>query len=111
MLMYVRTHDTAACIADIFPSGYSFRHRPHSVGRSVGIGLLLSDHFNVNSCLIPDYSTFEFICVEISYSSFSAYFVCLHRSLGQPATLFEESQDLLGFFLVILIFIWINLQQ
>ena len=45
--------------------------------------------------LIPDYSTFEYICVEISDSSFSAYFVCLYRPPGQAANFFEEFQDLL----------------
>ena len=35
------------------------------------------------------------MCVEISYSSFSAYFVCLYRRPGRPVNLFEEFQDLL----------------
>ena len=92
---WLRPHDTAACTADISPPGYTFHHRPRSVGRGGGVGFLLSDHGRVNSRLIPDYSTFESICVEISYYSFSAYFVCLYRPLGQAANFFEEFQDLL----------------
>ena len=91
---WLRPHDTAACIADISPSGYTFHHRPRSVGRGRGVGFLLLDHFKVNSCLIPDCSTFESIYVEISHSSFSAYFACLHQPPGQPANFFEEFQDL-----------------
>ena len=88
---WLRPHDTAACIADISPSGYTFHHRPCPVGRGGGVGFLLSDNFKVNSYLIPDYSTFESICVDISDS----YFVCLYRPPGQPANFFEEFQDLL----------------
>ena len=74
---------------EISPSGYTFHHQPRSVGRGGGVGILLSDH-------IPDYSTFESInAVEISASSFSAYFVCLYRPPRQPTNFFEEFQDLL----------------
>ena len=87
---WLRPHGTAACIADISQSGYTFHHRPRSVRRGGDVGFLLSNHFKVNSYLIPDYSNFESICVEISDSSFSAYFVCLYRPPGQPANFFEE---------------------
>ena len=90
----LRSHDNPACIADISPSDYSFHHRPCSIGRGVDVGFLLSDHFKVNSYLIPDYSTFESTCVDISDSSFSAYLVCLYQPLGQPANFFEEFQEL-----------------
>ena len=63
-----RPHDTAACIADISPSGYTFHQRSRSVGRGGGVGFLLSYHFKVNSYLIRGYSTFEHISVEIAYS-------------------------------------------
>ena len=52
---WLRPRDTAACIADISPSGHTFHGRPRSVGRGDGVGFLLSDHFKVNSQLIPDY--------------------------------------------------------
>ena len=64
---------TAACITDISPSGYTCYHRPCSVGRGGGGDFLLSDHFKVNSNLIPAYSTLESMRVELSDSSFSAY--------------------------------------
>ena len=41
----------------------------------IAIMLILAGDVS-NSYLIRDYSTFESICVEIAYSSFSAYFVC-----------------------------------
>ena len=63
--------------------------------KSGGVGILLSDHFKVRSRLIPDYSTFESMCVEISDSSFLAYFVCLYRPPGQPANIVDEFPDLL----------------
>ena len=44
---------------------------------------------------MPDYSSFESICAEMSDSSFQAYFVCLYRPPGQPINFFEECQDLL----------------
>ena len=42
---YLRPHDIAACITV----------------HSCGVDIWLSDHFKVNSRLIPDYSTFESI--------------------------------------------------
>ena len=51
--------------------------------------------FKVKSRLIRDYITFESICIDISYSPFLAYFMCLYRP-GQPVNFFEEYQDLRG---------------
>ncbi len=92
---WLRPHDTAACIADISPSSFTFHHRPCSVGRGGGVGFLVSKQFKVNLHSNPDYSSFEAICAEISDSSFSAYFVCNYRPPGHPAHFFEEFQDLL----------------
>ena len=80
--IWLRSCDTAAWIADIPPSGYTFHHRPCSVGRKGGVGILLSEHFKVNSRLIPDCSTFDSICVEISDSSF-----CIDLQDSQPTPL------------------------
>jgi len=92
---WLRPHDTAACIADISPSGFTFHHRPRSVGRGGGVGFLIAKQFKVNLLSNPEYSTFESICVDISHSSFSGYFVCIYRPPGHPANFFEEFQDLL----------------
>ena len=59
----------------------------------LAIILLLAGDFNLHSN--PEYFSFESISVEISYSSFSAYFVCIYRPPGHPADFFEEFQDLL----------------
>ena len=117
---WLRPHDTVACIADISPSGYTFHHRPRSVKRGDGFGFLVSKQFKVKLHSNHEYSSFESISVEISDSSFSAYFVCIYRPPGHQANFFEEFQDLLEhlapihsefFILVILVFIWTYLQQ
>ena len=51
---------------------------------------------SVNLHSNPEYSSFESISVEISDSSFSAYFVCIYRPPGHPANFFKEFQDLLN---------------
>ena len=70
-----RPCDTASCIAEISPLGYTFYHRPRLIGRGGGIGFLVSDHFKVKLHSNPDYSSFESMCAEISDSSFSAFFL------------------------------------
>ena len=87
--------DTASCIAEISPLGYTFYHRPRLIGRGGGIGFLVSDHFKVKLHSNPDYSSFESMCAEISDSSFSAFFVCIYRPPGHPANFFEDFQVLL----------------
>ena len=56
---------------------------------------MVSQQFKVNLNSNHEYSSFESICVEISDSSFSAYFVCICDPPGHPANFFEEDQDLL----------------
>ena len=91
-----RPHDTAACIADISPPGYSFRHWPRPVGRGGGVGFLISKLFNVNLHTSPDYTSFESMCVNISNSCFCGFFICIYRPPGHPANFFEEFQDFFG---------------
>ena len=56
---------------------------------------MVSQQFKVNLHSNPEYSSFQYIYVEISDSSFSAYFVCIYSPTGHPANFFEEFQDLL----------------
>ena len=56
---------------------------------------MLLERFTFNICSIPEYSSFESICIEIPHSSFSAHFICLYRPPGEPAKIFEEFQELL----------------
>ena len=56
---------------------------------------MVSQQFKVNLPSNPEYSSFESICVEISDSSFSAYFVCIDHPPRHTANFFEEFQDLL----------------
>ena len=92
---WLRPHDTDTCIADISPPGYTFHHRPRPVGRGGGVGFLISKLFNVTLYTSPDYTTFEFICLNISNSCFCEVFICIYRPPGHPANFFEEFQDLL----------------
>ena len=92
---WLRPPDTDACIADISPPGYTFHHRPCSVGRGGGVGFLISKLFNVTMHASPHYTSFESICVNISNSCFCGVFICIYRPPGDPANFFEEFQDLL----------------
>ena len=47
----LRPHDIAACISDISPSGYTFLHRPHSVGRC-GVSLFSVIMFHSSHILV-----------------------------------------------------------
>ena len=93
---WLRPHDTAACIADISPPGYTFHHRPRPVRRRGGVGFPISKLVKVNLYTSPDYTSFESMWVNISNSCFSGYFICIYRPPGHPANFFEEFQDLLG---------------
>ena len=86
---WLKPHYTVACIADISPSGYTFHRRPRSGRRGGGVGFLVSKQFNVNLHSNPEYFSFDSISVEISYSSFSAYFVCIYRPPRHPSDFFE----------------------
>ena len=77
--IWLRPHDTVACIADISPSGHTFHHRPRSVRRGGGVGFFVSKQFKVKLHSNHEYSSFESISVDISDSSFPAYFVCIYR--------------------------------
>ena len=58
----LRSQDTVACIAGIFPPDYASYHRPHLVGRGGDIGFLISKLFKVNLHNSPDNSRFECVC-------------------------------------------------
>ena len=75
--IWLSPHDTAACIADISPPGYTFHHRPRPVGRGGGVGFLISNIFYVNLHTSPAYTSFESVCVNIPNWCFSRYFICI----------------------------------
>ena len=70
-------HDTAACLCDTSPPGYTFQHRPCPVRRCDGVRVVISKLFKVNMYTSPDYYRFESICVDLSKSYFSGYFICI----------------------------------
>ena len=47
----LRPHDIAAYISDISPSGYTFHHRPHSVGRC-GVSVFYVRKFHSSLTLV-----------------------------------------------------------
>ena len=87
-----RPHSTAACIADIYPSCYSFYHRPCLLGWGGGVVFLISEHFKVKHSN-HNYSSFEYMWADTD-SSFSACFVCIYRHPRHPANFYEHFQDL-----------------
>ena len=66
-ILAVTEYDTAACIADISPTGYTFHHRPRPVARGGGVGFLISKLFKVNLHTSPDYNSFESMCYHIIF--------------------------------------------
>ena len=79
---------------DISPPGYTFHHRPPPVGRGGGVGFLFSKLFKLSLHTSPEYTSFEAMCINISNSCFSWYFICIYRPPGHPANFFDEFQDL-----------------
>ena len=44
---WLRPNETVATISDISPPGYSFCHEPRSDPKAGGVGLPVSNHFNL----------------------------------------------------------------
>ena len=66
---------------------------PHTHTRA---GAHARTHAHTQYDKFPDYSSFESICVDISKSCFSWYFICIYRPPGQLVNFFDEVQDLLA---------------
>ena len=85
---WLRPQDLSACIADISSTGYAFHHKPRPVGRGGGVGFVIQNC----SKLTPTIISFESMCVNISKSYFTGYFICIYCPPGHQANFFEEFQ-------------------
>lgn len=91
--------DTAACLADITPSGYSLHQIPR-VGRSGGgVGLFISDSFSFSPINLPELQSFEAICGRVSNEkvSINLNILNLYRPPGSDSRFFDELQEVLSF--------------
>jgi len=72
------------------------RTRVHAPPPHTRAGAHARTHAHTQYDKFPDYSSFESICVDISKSCFSRYFICIYRPPGQLVNFFDEVQDLLA---------------
>ena len=69
--------DTAACLADISPPGFSLFHCPSLSGRGGGVAFLVGETFKVEIIHTPKFLSFEAICILVKHSSITAHFICI----------------------------------
>ena len=87
--------DTAACLADISPPGFSLSHCPRLSGRGGGVAFLVCETFKVEIIHTPKFLSFEAICILVKHSSITANFICIYRPPGCEKTLFDEFPNFL----------------
>ena len=87
--------DTAACLADISPPGFSLFHCPRTSGRGGGVAFLVRESFKVDIIHTPKFLSFEAICILVKHSSMTANFKCIYRPPGCTTMFFDEFQNVL----------------
>ena len=89
--------DTAACLADISPPGFSLFHCPRPSGRGGGVAFLVRETFKVEIIHTPKLLSFEAICILVKHSSISitANFISIYLLPGCAKTFFGEFQNFL----------------
>ena len=93
---WIKPSDTVACVADLTPPGFCFKHRPRAVRRGGGVGFMVSDVYQTEEVPLPTYSTFESFSLKITAKAFSGIFLCIYHPEPYHKTLFfEQFQDLL----------------
>ena len=86
--------DTAACLADIAPPGFSlFYNCPRQSGRGDAVAFLVCETFNVEIIHTPKFLSFEAILVK--HLSITANFICIYRPPGCAKTFFDEFPNFL----------------
>ncbi len=60
--------DTAACLDDISPPGFSLFHCPRPSGRGGGVAFLVRETFKVEIIHTPKFMSFEAICIIVKHS-------------------------------------------
>lgn len=93
---WLTRRETAASLADITPTGFSFHHSPR-VGRSGGgVGLFVSSPFKFERIAIPAQSSFETICGRVSDGRICFNILNIYRPPGTSTLFFEQFQDVLS---------------
>ena len=87
--------DTAACLADISPPGFSLFHCPRPSGRGGGVAFLVRESFKVEIINTPKFMSFEAICILVKHSFMTTNFICIYRPPGCTTMLFDEFQNFL----------------
>ena len=87
--------DTAACLADISPPGFSLFHCPRPSGRGGGVAFLVRETFKVEIIHTPKFLSFEAICILVTHSSMTANFICIYRPPGCTTMFFDEFPNFL----------------
>ena len=87
--------DTAACLDDISPPGFSLFHCPRPSGRGGGVAFLVRETVKVEIIHTPKFMSFEVICILIKHSSITANFICIYRPPGCANMFFDEFPNFL----------------
>ena len=74
--------DTAACLDDISPPGFSLFHRPRPSGMGGGVAFLVRETFKVEIIHTPKFLSFEAICILVKHASITANFIFIYRPPG-----------------------------
>ena len=87
--------DTAACLDDISPPGFSLFHCPRPSGRGGGVAFLVRETFKVEIIHTPKFMSFEVICILVKHSSITANFICIYHPPGCANMFFDEFPNFL----------------
>ena len=87
--------DTAACLDDIYPPGFSLFHCPRPSGRGGGVAFLVREDFKVEIIHTPKFLSFEAICILVKHSSITANFIFIYRPPGCANMFFDEFPNFL----------------
>ena len=82
--------DTAACLDDISPPGFSLFHCPRPSGRGRGVAFLVRETVKVEIIHTSKFLGFEAICILVKHSSLIANFTCIYRPHGCAIMFFDE---------------------
>ena len=61
------------------PTNYSILHQPRAEGRGGGIALIYRSFLKISKITLPDVSSFEALCVRLTFSNFSCTVLTVYR--------------------------------
>lgn len=62
------------------PPNFSIISNPRTTGRGGGIAFIFRSHLNISKFTVPNFSSFESLCIKLSISSKSYTFLSIYRS-------------------------------